>query len=130
MKSDLDILNAQCSDSQAELAKRSEKWCTDVREIAAQINESFEQYMEELQYKGVLSYVNLFLFVYALIIHLQYLGDVSMLEVGSILDYEMQLRVSFRDSTELAALSAHKHSGGERAVSTIMYLMAMQNLTT
>jgi len=40
----------------------------------------------------------------------------------------MQIRVKFREKSDLQVLSAQVHSGGERSVSTIMYLMAMQGL--
>lgn len=40
----------------------------------------------------------------------------------------MQIWVKFREKSDLQVLSAQVHSGGERSVSTIMYLMAMQDL--
>jgi chromosome segregation ATPase len=36
--------------------------------------------------------------------------------------------VSFRDTEGMRQLSGTRHSGGERAVSTVMYLMALQVL--
>ena len=45
-------------------------------------------------------------------------------------EYELRMKVSFRDNAEVAQLSGHRHSGGERAVSTIMFLMALQGLTS
>jgi hypothetical protein len=42
----------------------------------------------------------------------------------------MQMRVGFRLETGLVDLNGRSQSGGERAVSTIMYLMAMQDLTS
>ena len=49
-----------------------------------------------------------------------------MVETGAISEYEMQLMVSFRDTEGMRQLSGTRHSGGERAVSTVMYLMALQ----
>ncbi len=40
----------------------------------------------------------------------------------------MEIKVKFRDKSKLQVLSAQIHSGGERSVSTIMYLMALQEL--
>lgn len=37
--------------------------------------------------------------------------------------------MKFRSSEELQALSAHRQSGGERSVSTMLYLMALQEIT-
>jgi len=44
--------------------------------------------------------------------------------------YGVQIRVKFRDSEELQALNAQRQSGGERSVSTMLYLMALQGITS
>ncbi|KAJ5110093.1 Structural maintenance of chromosome complex subunit SmcA [Penicillium argentinense] len=43
--------------------------------------------------------------------------------------WSIQIQVKFRQSEELSILNAHRQSGGERAVSTIFYLMALQSLS-
>ena len=40
----------------------------------------------------------------------------------------IEILVSFREGTKAQVLSAQRHSGGERSVSTILYLMALQDL--
>ncbi|KAH9865204.1 hypothetical protein IAQ61_009151 [Plenodomus lingam] len=40
----------------------------------------------------------------------------------------IQISVRFRDGESLAVLNSHRQSGGERSVSTIFYLMALQGL--
>ena len=40
----------------------------------------------------------------------------------------IEILVSFRDGAKAQILSAQRHSGGERSVSTILYLMALQDL--
>jgi chromosome segregation ATPase len=47
--------------------------------------------------------------------------------LGNFKDWGIQIRVKFREKSDLQTLSAHVHSGGERSVSTIMYLMALQD---
>lgn len=47
---------------------------------------------------------------------------------GNFKDWGIQIRVKFREGSKLQALSARVQSGGERSVSTIMYLMALQEL--
>ncbi|KAI9809106.1 MAG: hypothetical protein M1825_002395 [Sarcosagium campestre] len=42
--------------------------------------------------------------------------------------WSIQIQVKFRENESLAVLNAHRQSGGERAVSTIFYLMALQSL--
>ncbi|KAI5302870.1 Structural maintenance of chromosomes protein 5 [Ascosphaera pollenicola] len=49
---------------------------------------------------------------------------------GSDFDrWSIQIMVKFRESEPLSILDAHRQSGGERAVSTIFYLMALQSLS-
>ena len=43
--------------------------------------------------------------------------------------WSIQIHVKFREHENLAQLNAHRQSGGERAVSTIFYLMALQSLS-
>lgn len=49
-------------------------------------------------------------------------------QLNNFKDWGIQIRVKFRTKSTLQTLSAQVHSGGERSVSTIMYLMAMQDL--
>ena len=44
--------------------------------------------------------------------------------------YGIKIRVKFRDTEPLQELSAHRHSGGERSVSTVVYMMALQEMTS
>ena len=43
-------------------------------------------------------------------------------------EWGVEIMVKFREASALQVLSAQTHSGGERSVSTIMYLMGLQNL--
>ena len=43
--------------------------------------------------------------------------------------YSVKISVKFRDSEELQPLNAYRQSGGERSVSTMLYLMALQGIT-
>jgi chromosome segregation ATPase len=42
-------------------------------------------------------------------------------------DWGIKIKVSFREGSKAQVLSAQQHSGGERSVSTILYLMALQD---
>lgn len=44
--------------------------------------------------------------------------------------YAIDLRVKFRESAQLMTLDSAYHSGGESSTSTILYLMALQGVTT
>lgn len=43
--------------------------------------------------------------------------------------WSIVIHVKFRENEQLSVLNAHRQSGGERAVSTIFYLMALQSLS-
>ena len=44
-------------------------------------------------------------------------------------EWSIQIHVKFRQHENLSQLNSHRQSGGERAVSTIFYLMALQSLS-
>ncbi|KAK2163851.1 hypothetical protein LSH36_73g01022 [Paralvinella palmiformis] len=44
--------------------------------------------------------------------------------------YGIRIKVLFRDSEQLCELTPHHQSGGERSVSTVLYMMALQELTS
>ncbi|KAG9457404.1 hypothetical protein H6P81_001912 [Aristolochia fimbriata] len=57
-------------------------------------------------------------------------GEVSLDEHGMDFDkYGILIKVKFRQAGQLQVLSAHHQSGGERSVSTILYLVSLQDLT-
>ncbi|KAL1606615.1 Structural maintenance of chromosomes protein 5 [Paraconiothyrium brasiliense] len=55
-------------------------------------------------------------------------GLVSVKKDEDFDKWAIQIEVSFREGEPLAILDSHRQSGGERAVSTIFYLMALQGL--
>jgi chromosome segregation ATPase len=57
-------------------------------------------------------------------------GEVRIREVAE--DYSkwgIEIWVKFRDAEALQILNAHRQSGGERSVSTMLYLIALQTLS-
>jgi structural maintenance of chromosomes protein 5 len=60
-------------------------------------------------------------------------GNLSHQPAGSdgldFANWAIHISVKFRDSEPLSLLDSHRQSGGERAVSTIFYLMALQSLS-
>ncbi|CAD5122532.1 DgyrCDS10949 [Dimorphilus gyrociliatus] len=60
-------------------------------------------------------------------------GEVSLSKPLEECDYEnygICIKVKFRDNEELMELSSKRQSGGERAVSTVLYMLALQKLTS
>lgn len=60
------------------------------------------------------------------------LGCAGEVRLAKTLDYSewgIEILVKFRDNEPLAQLTAHRQSGGERSVTTMMYLMALQHFS-
>ncbi|KAL9099330.1 MAG: hypothetical protein Q9163_005158 [Psora crenata] len=56
-------------------------------------------------------------------------GEVGIWKDEDFDQWAIQIRVKFRENEPLVTLTSHRQSGGERAVSTIFYLMSLQSLT-
>ncbi|KAJ7982247.1 structural maintenance of chromosomes 5 [Quillaja saponaria] len=83
-------------------------WLPTLRNLVAQINETFSRNFQEMAVAG----------------------EVSLDEHDVDFDqYGILIKVKFRQSGQLQVLSAHHQSGGERSVSTILYLVSLQDLT-
>jgi chromosome segregation ATPase len=59
-------------------------------------------------------------------------GEVTLREAegDDFAKYAIDIRVKFRENEELATLDANRQSGGERSVSTILYLVALQEVAS
>lgn len=57
-------------------------------------------------------------------------GEVRLLKTSSFSEWTIEIKVKFRDDAELQQLNPHIQSGGERAVSTVLYMIALQEFTT
>ena len=106
LKKALDKLEDELEYQERHVEKRSKQWITQVERIIGLVNKNFGANMKELQFEG----------------------EVRFLRKGTFSEYELQLWVSFKNNQEISVLDGQKQSGGERAVSTIMYLMALQHL--
>lgn len=97
-----------------QLEQKLGRWESALKNILREVSDKFSTYMKEV---GCAGEVRL------------YQGKNSR-ESGefSFKDWGVEILVKFRESSSLQALSAQTHSGGERSVSTIMYLMGLQNL--
>ena len=108
LEGELKQASTDLDNAEESLAARSHKWSDTVSKIADKLNIKFAEFMQNLQLDG----------------------SVQLIKVGKFDDYELQLNVRFRDGQDLSPLDGNKHSGGERAVSTVMFLMALQDMTT
>ncbi|BBN03925.1 structural maintenance of chromosomes protein 5 [Marchantia polymorpha subsp. ruderalis] len=91
-----------------EIETTKDLWLPRLRDLVSRINETFSRNFMEMAVAG----------------------EVSLDEHGTDFDkYGVLIKVKFRETAELQVLSAHHQSGGERSVSTILYLVSLQDLT-
>ncbi|KAF5736462.1 structural maintenance of chromosomes protein 5 [Tripterygium wilfordii] len=91
-----------------EIDSLKEKWLPALRNLVGQINETFSHNFQEMAVAG----------------------EVLLDEHGMDFDqFGILIKVKFRQTGQLQVLSAHHQSGGERSVSTILYLVSLQDLT-
>jgi structural maintenance of chromosomes protein 5 len=98
------------------LAEERHKWESRLESYIVQVNELFTRYMSEMGCTG----------------EVRLTKGPQQENVASPKDnfrqWGLEIRVSFREGCKAEVLSAQRHSGGERSVSTILYLMALQDL--
>ncbi|CAL1540764.1 unnamed protein product [Lymnaea stagnalis] len=95
---------------QADITEIKRQWLEPLTELIQLINTKFSYFFSTLQC----------------------CGEVSLNVPENSEDYEkygVSIKVKFRDDENLRELTAHHQSGGERSVSTVLYMMALQELT-
>ncbi|GLJ07233.1 hypothetical protein SUGI_0062420 [Cryptomeria japonica] len=91
-----------------EINNLKETWLPTLRSLVTRIDETFGKNFQEMAVAG----------------------EVTLDEHGMDFDkYGILIKVKFRQTGQLQVLSAHHQSGGERSVSTILYLVSLQDLT-
>lgn len=122
IKDDLENLAGSKEAQKTEIMRLKEPWEAALVNSLAKVDALFGTYMAELGCNGEIMLKR---------------GDGearnSQRELGESINFNfdnwgVEIRVSFREKAKLSVLSAQRHSGGERSVSTIMYLMALQEL--
>ena len=113
-RDDLEALSSRKKQRKSALESQQEPWEEALKSIISKVDQRFSKYMKELGCVGEVS--------------LTKGKSGAENEEPSFKDYGVEIRVSFREGVKPSVLSARVQSGGERSVSTIMYLMAMQDM--
>ena len=87
-----------------------ERWLTRLNKLVKEISEKFSNFFSSMGFAGMVE-----------------LGKGEHLNDFS--NYGIDILVKFRDNVPLQKLDPFKQSGGERSVSTALYMMALQHLT-
>ncbi|KAF0492709.1 P-loop containing nucleoside triphosphate hydrolase protein [Gigaspora margarita] len=107
IKSRLSIKTSRLTKLTSDLATFREKWEPRLNSLVKEISQGFSNAFDRI-------------------------GCVGEVRVSPHEDYDkwgIDILVKFRDNERLQALTGQRQSGGERSVSTIMYLMALQELS-
>ncbi|XP_052777305.1 structural maintenance of chromosomes protein 5-like [Mya arenaria] len=115
-KGDIDRLEKEVTDKEQEKDSHQEKieeakarWLGPLQELIGRINKAFSHFFRKLQSVGEVE------------LHIPDNPE-------EYSKYGIKIKVKFRDSEPLRELSAHHQSGGERSVTTVLYMMALQEL--
>ncbi|XP_064358748.1 structural maintenance of chromosomes protein 5 isoform X3 [Dromaius novaehollandiae] len=90
------------------ISQVKERWLNPLKKLVEQINEKFSNFFSSMQCAGEV--------------------DLHVENEEEYDKYGIRIRVKFRSSTELHELTPYHQSGGEKSVSTMLYLMALQEL--
>lgn len=85
-----------------------QEWITAINQIEVKLDEAFSGHMQDMGNKG----------------------KVVLVPNEDYNQYALDLRVSFREETDVQSLGANVQSGGEKSLATIMFLSALQELAS
>ncbi|XP_051540631.1 structural maintenance of chromosomes protein 5 isoform X1 [Myxocyprinus asiaticus] len=108
MEKELDDKTNALNTYRQNIAEAKERWLNPLKQLVDQINEMFSDFFRSMQCAGEV--------------------DLHSENEEEYDKYGIRIRVKFRSSTQLHELTPHHQSGGERSVSTMLYLMALQKL--
>ena len=115
----LDQLSSSKEAKLALISEKSKPWESALTNHIYKINCKFSSYMKEMGCTGEVR------------LKKGDKGDDVENESEALANYKdwgIQIYVSYRENAKAQILSAQRHSGGERSVATILYLMAIQDL--
>ncbi|KAF2773702.1 putative ABC/SMC5 protein [Teratosphaeria nubilosa] len=91
---------------ESKIAEIRSQWEPELDSIIARISDAFAENFSQIQCAG----------------------EVAVHKDEDFEQWAIQIKVKFREHEPLTILDSHRQSGGERAVSTIFYLMALQSM--
>jgi len=94
-----------CNNGQSKIDAKRREWEEKLQCLAQKLDVRFTTYMKQMEVEGS--------------VKLASAGD-------NYKEWGLEIWVSFRKSMKKSILNANVHSGGERSVSTILFLMALQ----
>ncbi|KAI1392068.1 P-loop containing nucleoside triphosphate hydrolase protein [Hypoxylon trugodes] len=99
-------MNAKLESYARKMGQIREQWEPALEEVVGKINDAFGYNFEQINCAG----------------------EVGIHKDEDFEQWAIEIKVKFRENETLQQLNQHRQSGGERAVSTIFYLMALQSM--
>uniref|UniRef100_W5LNS0 Structural maintenance of chromosomes protein 5 n=1 Tax=Astyanax mexicanus TaxID=7994 RepID=W5LNS0_ASTMX len=108
MEKELEEKTKALNEYRQNISEAKERWLNPLKLLVEQINEKFSDFFRSMNCAGEV--------------------DLHSENEEEYDKYGIRIRVKFRSNTQLHELTPHHQSGGERSVSTMLYLMALQEL--
>uniref|UniRef100_UPI0037E93740 structural maintenance of chromosomes protein 5 n=1 Tax=Semicossyphus pulcher TaxID=241346 RepID=UPI0037E93740 len=108
LEKELEEKNNNLTTYRQNISEAKERWLKPLKQLVEQINAKFSDFFRHMQCAGEV--------------------DLHSENEEEYDKYGIRIRVKFHSSTQLHELTAYHQSGGERSVSTMLYLMALQEL--
>ncbi|KAI3545384.1 RecF/RecN/SMC N terminal domain-containing protein [Colletotrichum filicis] len=106
LRSKMEATTAKLDHLNRQITKIREKWEPQLDELISKINDAFSYNFEQINCAG----------------------EIRVHKDEDFDQWALDIMVKFRENETLQQLNQHRQSGGERAVSTIFYLMALQSM--
>jgi len=107
LKKELTNQEASVSQTKSQIEKIRGKWYPEVQRIAQIVGERFAKNMEDM---GCL-------------------GEVGIIENEDYAKWAIDIKVAFRDKEQVQSLTSTRQSGGEKSLSTMLYLISLLELS-
>ncbi|XP_041860564.1 structural maintenance of chromosomes protein 5 [Melanotaenia boesemani] len=108
LEKDLQEKTAALNVYRQNMSEAKQRWLNPLKQLVEQINDKFSEFFRSMQCAGEV--------------------DLYSENEEEYDKYGIRIRVKFHSNTQLHELTPHHQSGGERSVSTMLYLMALQEL--
>ncbi|KAG8130631.1 hypothetical protein E2320_017235 [Naja naja] len=108
MTAELEEKKMELDSYRKNISQVKERWLNPLKKMIEKINEKFSDFFSSMQCAGEI--------------------DLHAENEEEYDKYGIRIRVKFRSSTQLHELTSYHQSGGEKSVSTMLYLMALQEL--
>lgn len=102
---ELETLLNTVNNGQEKIEKIKVDWLQKLQNLTDKVNARFSHYMRQMEVEGAVKLAT---------------------AEDNFRQYGLEISVAFRKNQKMSILSANVQSGGERSVSTILYLMALQ----